>query len=176
MISKSDVGTIVGDRIFLRPLTFEDLPMTLAWRNQDSMRIWFINSDTITPEQHREWFNAYQTKNNDFVFIIEERQIYNRSIGQISLYNIDWERKKAEFGRLMIADLEMRGKGLAKEATELLVQFAGNKLEIKEIYLDVFENNLPAIAVYQSCGFIKTGVHNHLIRMVNIINSTILLE
>ena len=48
--------------------------MTLAWRNQDHIRRWFLTSDLISPEQHRAWFEQYQDRDDDFVFVIEETE------------------------------------------------------------------------------------------------------
>ena len=59
-------------RIRLRLLEEQDLPQTLAWRNQDHIRRWFFSSERLTPEQHAGWFARYRQRDDDFVFIIEE--------------------------------------------------------------------------------------------------------
>ena len=46
----------IGDGCRLRLLTESDLPQTLAWRNRDHVRRWFLHSDLVTPEAHRGWF------------------------------------------------------------------------------------------------------------------------
>jgi hypothetical protein len=58
-MSKRDLQPIDGDRVRLRLLTERDLPLTLAWRNQDHIRRWFFSSDLITPEQHQSWYWRY---------------------------------------------------------------------------------------------------------------------
>ena len=52
---KRIIAPLVNGRVRLRLLEEADLPMTLAWRNQDHIRKWFFHSDVITPEQHRRW-------------------------------------------------------------------------------------------------------------------------
>lgn len=165
MISKRALTSIEGERLRLRPLTAADLPMTLAWRNQDAIRKWFFHSEVIGPEQHRAWFESYQERNDDFVFVIVEKLVFQRPIGQISLYNVDWDRKRAEFGRLMIGDPEARGLGLAKEATRMLIEFAERQLALSEIYLELYADNLPAIAIYRACGFSVIEVKEHVLHM-----------
>jgi diamine N-acetyltransferase len=103
------------------------------------------------------WWEEYRTKNNDFVFIIEETEKLNRPVGQISLYNIDLENDEAEYGRLMIGDNEIRRRGLARRATALLLTWAFNSLGIKRIYLEVFKGNTAAINLYRRCGFVSYG-------------------
>lgn len=164
-MTKRDIMPFERAPIRLRLLNENDLPATLAWRNQEHIRKWFVYSAVITPEQHRAWFEKYALKDNDFVFIIEETQDLNCPVGQISLYDIDWELKRAEYGRLMIGEDAARGRGLAKAATMLLLDFGFNSLGLDKIVLEVFEDNLAARNIYRSCGFKPVGKKENLISM-----------
>jgi RimJ/RimL family protein N-acetyltransferase len=159
---KQSLAPLMADAFCLRLLRVEDLPTTLAWRNREDIRVQFIHSDIITWEQHLAWWEQYQAKNNDFVFIIEETQHLHRPVGQVSLYNIDLDKGEAEFGRLMIWDNEARRKGLARRATEALVAWAFDTLKLKRIYLRVFKNNIAAVNLYRRCGFIIDGEKGEL--------------
>ena len=120
-MAKRHVAPLVRGRVRLRLLEEGDLPMTLAWRNQDHIRQWFFHSDLITPEEHRRWFEQYRDRDDDFVFVIEETETLKRPVGQVALYHVDWVARRAEFGRLMIGDAEATGLGLARLATRRLV-------------------------------------------------------
>ena len=159
---KASLAPLAGVGVSLRLISAEDLTITLTWRNREDIRRHFIKSDIISWERHLSWWEEYLTKNNDFVFIIEEREKLNRPVGQVSLYNIDLENHEAEYGRLMIGDNEARGKGLARRATELLITWAFNPLEIKRIYLEVFKDNTIAISLYRRCGFVSFGDRGEL--------------
>jgi len=150
---KRHITPLVNGRMRLRLLEEADLAMTLAWRNQDHIRQWFLHSDVITPEQHRAWWQRYQDRDDDFVFVIEETETLKRPVGQVSLYNIDWAEGRAEFGRLLIGDAEANGQGLARLATSRLVDEALGNWGLNEVYLEVLVTNAPALAIYQSCGF-----------------------
>jgi RimJ/RimL family protein N-acetyltransferase len=163
--TKQSLAPLVADAFCLRLLRAEDLPTTLAWRNREDIRVQFIHSDIITWEQHLAWWEQYQAKNNDFVFIIEETQQLHRPVGQVSLYNIDLEKREAEYGRLMIGDNEARGRGLAKRATELLIAWAFNSVGLKRIYLEVFANNRVAVNLYRRSGFVPYGKRGDLCLM-----------
>lgn len=163
---KPALQPIENQRIRLRLLSRDDLEMTRNWRNQDSIRKWFVHSDVITPEHHQQWFESYLTRDNDFVFIIEDKETLRRPVGQIALYNIEWQQRRAEFGRLMIGDPEAQGKGFAKAASALLVRFAKKTWSIREIYLDVYANNYPAINIYESTGFTPATEFNGMMHMV----------
>ena len=150
---KRPIAPLVNGRARLRLLEESDLPQTLAWRNQDHIRKWFFHSDVITPEQHRAWWERYQEKDDDFVFVIEETEVLKRPVGQVSLYRIDWAAGRAEFGRLMIGDAEAAGLGLARMATRCVIDYAFSGLALRELYLEVTSGNLRAISVYLACGF-----------------------
>ena len=90
---------------------------------------------------------------------------FGRPVGQVSLYNIAWAEERAEFGRLMIGDPQARGKGLAKQATQLLLDMAFDQLHLNEVYLEVLEGNQSAIAIYRQCGFQPSACYNNLLKM-----------
>jgi RimJ/RimL family protein N-acetyltransferase len=156
----------VNGRVRLRLLEEADLPMTLAWRNQDHIRKWFLHSDVISPQHHHDWWQRYQARDDDFVFVIEETETLRRPVGQIALYNIDPATRRAEFGRLMIADADARGLGLARLATARLVREAfSSAWQLDELYLEVLAGNEAALHLYRVAGFKESGVTGAVRRM-----------
>lgn len=149
----------------LRLLEEADLPMTLAWRNQDHIRKWFFYSDLIAPDQHRRWYERYRDRDDDFMFVIEETETLNRPVGQAALYNVDWVRRRGEFGRLLIGDAAASGMGIAAAATRLLVDDAVTAWGLTEVRLEVLQANAPALAIYRGCGFLETGRKGDTIEM-----------
>lgn len=164
-MAKRRIGPILGQRVRLRLLEETDLPMTLAWRNQEHIRKWFVHADIISWEQHKEWCAQYFQRDNDFIFIIEEMRDLHKPVGQIALYNIEWDRKQAEYGRLLIGEPEAVGKGLAKEATRVLLAYAFTQLGLEKIVLEVMKGNTVASAIYLSMGFVQVGERDNLIVM-----------
>lgn len=165
IVSKRPVAPLVNGRVRLRLLEEADLPMTLAWRNQDHIRKWFLTSDKISPAQHRAWFEQYRERDDDFVFVIEETEALKRPVGQASLYHVDWAAGRTEFGRLLIGDGEAAGLGLAKLATACLVDGALGNWGLREVYLECLASNVPALAVYDACGFRQVGQAGETLRL-----------
>lgn len=163
---KPDVPPITDGRIVLRLLEERDLPMTLSWRNQDDIRKWFLNSAIITPEQHRSWWERYRNRDDDFVFVIEERVTLQRPVGQVGLYHIDREQRTAEFGRLLIGDREAQGHGLGSMASRGLLKTAFSHWNLRTVYLEVRSLNRRAIALYRSCGFVTVSRTDAVERML----------
>ena len=164
-MAKRKLHVIENDRIVLRLLEYADLPLTLSWRNRDEIRKWFLNTAIIPIDDHYAWFERYQELDNDFVFLILAKEIQNIPVGQISLYAIDWKMKTAEFGRLMIGEPRAQGKGIAKNATQLLLSYSRDVLGLDKIFLEVKEKNKVAISIYKSSGFVERDNKDGLIIM-----------
>jgi diamine N-acetyltransferase len=164
-VAKRSIPPIEGNHITLRQLERDDLPLTLSWRNRDEIRKWFLNTGVIRADDHYAWFERYQELDNDFIFLILAKSLDNAAVGQISIYGLDWDAKTAEFGRLMIGESRARGQGIAKEATRLLLDYCFGILKLKEITLEVKEDNEAAIAIYRSTGFSEITRENSLVMM-----------
>ena len=52
-----------------------------------------------------------------------------------------------------------------RRACGLLTRFAMQELDLRYLYLEVFENNARALEVYRDCGFIEETREQALIRM-----------
>ena len=164
---KLPAASLRSGKVHLRLIEHSDLPMTLKWRNKKHIRKWFFDSEVIAPEKHEEWFQKYFKKEGDFVFIIEEIVKFKKPVGQVSLYNIDWKEKVAEYGRLIIGEEDARGIGIAKEATEMLLSFAFIELELERVELEVMSSNKRAIGIYHACGFEEISDRDGVKRMTH---------
>lgn len=164
-MTKRAVQPIESETVRLRLLEEADLEMTLGWRNQDEIRRWFYTSGVLTFEQHHNWvLNSYMPRDNDFIFVIESKSL-GMPVGQISLYDIDFAKRRGEYGRVMIGDPAASGKGIAREATRLILRFAFETLGLDEVYLSVFANNERAIHLYKACGFLVDGQEDGSLKM-----------
>jgi len=152
-MTKRDVAPREKEGVRLRLLEDEDLKMTLAWRNQAHIRRWFFYAEVISWEMHTSWYETYKTRDDDFVFIIEETRTLKKPVGQVALYHIDWAQKRAEYGRLLIGEPDAHGRGMARAATNLLLEQAFAHWGLSEVYLAVYAANTAALAVYAACGF-----------------------
>jgi len=162
---KRDLAVFENERVVLRLLEEQDLPLTLSWRNQDHIRQWFLRTEVILEKDHYAWFERYRELDHDFIFLILAKDLNRLPVGQISLYDINWDTASAEFGRLMIGHLPASGKGYAKQAVNLVLMIGFEVLGLKEIHLEVKEDNLPAQKIYLDCGFVETSRQNRLVMM-----------
>ena len=141
---------ITDDVVSLRPLVHEDIEMLRVWRNEDGIRHCFVDNNLITPDQQAQWFERYKTDVTDFMFISEYK---NEPVGVSALYNLDFNNKVCEFGRLMLGNIHLRGLGLGKRITFLTTRLGFESLGLRRIYLEVFKDNVSAKRIYEALGY-----------------------
>jgi diamine N-acetyltransferase len=162
-LKRKPVIRIEGDGFDLVPLRKHHLPLTMAWRNADDVRIWFKSPDIISREGHLRWYRAYAHKRDDFVLLIRDRES-GALAGQVALYRLDRRRGEAEIGRFIAAP-EFRRKGLMSKACARLVDHAFNRLGLKRLCLEVLSSNEPAIRLYEKLGFHAVENDGNLLKM-----------
>lgn len=159
------ISAFDGGGVCLRPLAAGDLEKTLAWRNRDDARQWFKTTERIGLEQHLAWFERYQNKDDDLVFIVETGGV---AVGQVAVYDISREAGTAEVGRFLVAP-EAAGKGYLFAACRALVDYCQSELQLRKVYLEVFENNQRAIRIYDEIGFVATIRRDGLLHMERVL-------
>ena len=78
-------------------------------------------------------------------------------IGLLALLNIDKKNKKAEM-RKLIGHSQYRGRGFAKEATRLWIDYCLNNFGLNKIYINTLEINIQNISLNRHLGFKIEGV------------------
>ncbi len=146
-----------GENIQLRALEPSDLDTLYHWEND--MNFWKV-SNTIAPfskhilsqylaNAHQDIFTAKQLR-----LIIEKE---NRAIGTIDLFDFEPVHKRAGIG-ILIANQGDRQKGYAREALELLINYAFKQLQLKQIYCNISSINKASINLFSALDFILVGV------------------
>ena len=140
-------GNVIGH---LRPVRVgrEDAQKMAKWRTEcfDSFFTW------IQPAGNAmlQWLKDYEKDDKDIIFVLETpAQI---PIGQMAIYNIDPNKKEAEFGRVVHGEKDGL-KGIMVFAATALLRWAFTDLKVETVFLKVFDDNGPAIALYKSLGF-----------------------
>lgn len=149
---------IEGPRVSLREFRRDDIPVIHSWVNDpEILRFlsWGIFPQT---QKETERFVEAQMSGEDpssRVLVISLRKD-NTCIGTTGCHNIDWRNRSAELG-IVIGKPEYLGKGYGTEATDLLLDFSFNELNLHRVYLHVFDFNRRAVRSYQKCGFVEEG-------------------
>ena len=145
-----------GERVILRPMEKSDADDVVRMRQDPAVLEQLFSNQAPTRKSHLRWFQQIQADGTRQEFMIIEGAT-GRCIGTIGLNHIVPEHHRAEFG-IMIGDAETYGKGLAFEASQLLLDYAFNKLGLHRVCLHMFSDNKPARYLYRKLGFVQEGV------------------
>lgn len=102
--------------------------------------------------------SSWEDKKNVHYAITDENDNY---IGTVSLKNINYIDKNAEYA--IVIRKKYWGQKIALKATDKILFYGFNTLNLEKIYLNVLSNNVRAINFYEKYGFKKEGVFkNHI--------------
>jgi diamine N-acetyltransferase len=146
--------SIRGERVALGPLRRELYPLHVRWVNDPEVG-WnvFGGPQARTLEEEGAWLEAEGAKADSAFFLIYVPVGGDwRPIGVTSLTEIDLGSRRATF-RILIGDAADRGRGLGREAAELVLDHAFGTLDLETISLHVFDFNTVARKLYEALGF-----------------------
>ena len=155
---------IQSGNAILEPINIKDIELIRNWRNNENNNKVFFNNNYITVENQKKWYEKYKNNITDRMFIIYCEHI---PVGTVALYNIDYKNNTAEFGRLLIGDLNSRCKNIGLTATKALCEYGFNKLGLNKITLEVYKENVKAFNLYKKVVFkvVKEINNNEVIIM-----------
>lgn len=102
--------------------------------------------------------NSWENKNNVHYAFVDENDEY---AGTISLKNINYVDRNAEYA--IVTRRKYWGKHYAYDATQKIIEYGFNRLNLHKIYLNVLSSNIRANKFYEKFGFIKENTFkNHV--------------
>jgi RimJ/RimL family protein N-acetyltransferase len=142
---------VKGEHILLRKfINPKDLLKSKEWLSDENGR-WFLLSSSYLRQR------TIEEVLNDERNILSVIQLDNSvPIGLMGFLDIDKVHRKAEM-RKLIGEKEFRGKGYAKEATMLWIEYGLNTLGLKKIYINTIESDIRNITLNRELGFSIEG-------------------
>lgn len=165
---------IYGDRIRLRAISREDLPLFVRWLNDPEVIQGLMVMLPFSLDDEEDWYAAVRKKPQAERPLVIEILTDERweAIGNCGLFDIDWRARRAEFG-ILIGAKQHWDKGYGTEALGLLVRHGFGTLNLNRIMLRVFADNARAIRAYEKAGFVQEGClrqgHYHLGAYVDVL-------
>jgi UDP-4-amino-4,6-dideoxy-N-acetyl-beta-L-altrosamine N-acetyltransferase len=153
---------IEGERVLLRRMGRQDAEDVVRMRAEPGVQAQLFSERPPTMDEHLNWLAGIQARDDRHEFVIVERTS-GRSVGTIGLSHIDRAHRRAEYG-ILIGEPGSRGKGLAAEASRLLLGYAFGTLGLRRVYLHVLTRNEDALRLYRRVGFQLEGVLRQHIR------------
>ncbi len=136
--------------IKIRPLRIEDAYTSVRWRNDKDVFKYTGNTydHEITLESELEWIKRVIAKKDDYRCAILADEVY---VGNIYLTDIT-EDGTAKY-HIFIGNKDYWGKGVARKASELILNYAFGVLGLESVNLKVHKENIAALSLYRKLGF-----------------------
>jgi RimJ/RimL family protein N-acetyltransferase len=136
----------------LRPVELDDAEFIVALRTCDPQRVRYLHPIPPDTEQQRRWLRSYFERQNDYYFVVENRDSRCRH-GLVGIYNIDPVVQTGEWGRWILRP----GSFAAVESALLVYRVAFEYLQLRSIYCITVADNLPVVSFHDSCGLARAA-------------------
>ena len=148
--------------VTIRPLVEEDAYTSVKWRNDPEVFKFTGNTykHEITIDNELEWIRKVIANTNDYrcAILVDEVYVGNIYLTDINDGNVHYH--------IFIGDKKYWGKGIAKQASLLILEYAFNVLKLDEVYLRVRKENISAYHLYLNLGFSEIFSEEQWIGMV----------
>ena len=136
-------------QVIIRPLQELDAYTSVKWRNDPEVFRYTGNTynHEITIESELDWINKIISNQNEYRCAILADGLY---VGNIYLTDIDGISANYH---IFIGNKDFWGKGVAKEASIQILEYAFNVRCLKEVRLRVRKDNNSAYNLYMRLGF-----------------------
>lgn len=141
-------------KVSIRKFEKKDIPKKVEWINNSENNRFLHYDIPLSVEKTEKWFDSHLGENTRFDAIIEADEV---PVGTIGLLSIDQKNKKAEY-YIAMGELNYKGKGIAKKASQLILSYGFEILNLNKIYLFTETENIVAQKLFESVGFIKEGL------------------
>ncbi len=146
---------LLGEKCYLSPVCMDDVEKYTEWLNDMEIGQFVTLSDTVL-DIDKEGVLLRKLMDEEHIFAIVEKDT-NKVIGNCGIHNVSQVHRNASLG-IFIGEKTFWNQGIGTEATNLLLDFAFNILNLHNIYLSVLSYNKRAIRCYEKIGFKKIGV------------------
>lgn len=140
--------------VTIRKFEKEDIPKKVEWINNPENNQFLHYDIPLSVEKTERWYNSHLGDDVRYDAIIEVDGI---PVGTIGLLSIDRKNSKAEY-YIAMGETSYKGKGVAKKASRLILQYGFEFLKLNKIYLYTEIDNSVAQKLFESIGFVKEGL------------------
>ena len=140
--------------IAIRRFERSDIPKKVEWINNPENNQFLHYDIPICVEKTEKWFDNHQGEDTRYDAVIEADGV---PVGTIGLLSIDRKNNKAEY-YIAMGETAYKGKGVAKEASRLILEYGFKKLWLNRIYLFTEVDNTAAQRLFEKVGFVKEGI------------------
>jgi RimJ/RimL family protein N-acetyltransferase len=154
------------ERVILSAIDPEDVPAIVRWRNLPEVYRGFIEYEPLSTTQQTAFLASLTPHARRRLWLINARGTAPPSyekmvqpegnavpVGTVGIMDLDWRNRRCEFGPIYIGELAYRGRGIAKDAEILVLDYCFNHLGLHKVIAHVPESNSEVIRLHEAAGF-----------------------
>lgn len=147
--------------ITLQPFEKKDFQQLIDWIDTPAFLLQWAGPGfqfPLTFAQLNTYIKDANQENADaFIYKVVENES-GKTIGHISLGNIERSNRSARIKKVLVGPESGRGQGIGVKMIQAVLTVAFEDLQLHRVSLGVFDFNTPAIACYEKAGFQKEGL------------------
>jgi len=160
MIQDLEIIEQIKDRnLFLRKISISDAEFFLNSLSEKDITNYLSLGPLRTLEHSKRLIRSYLKYWDNYLqfnYIVELHEVNKVKIGSISLWNVNWQHRRAQVGIWLIPSFWK--KGLAQRSINLIKNIAFNHLKINRLEGYVAVVNKRSISLFEKCGFKEEGI------------------
>jgi RimJ/RimL family protein N-acetyltransferase len=166
-------------RVVVSAIEPDDVPTIVRWRNMPAVYGGFIEFEPLNAAAQTAFLASLTPNGDRRLWLIRVRREHESpadapthplsgdsvAVGTVGIMHPDWRNRRCEFGPIFIGELEYRGRGIAKEAEILVLDYCFNHLGLHKVIAHVPESNAGVIPFHEAAGFRRdTILRDHIYR------------
>jgi [ribosomal protein S5]-alanine N-acetyltransferase len=166
------------ERVVLSAIEPEDIPAIVRWRNLPAVYSGFIEYEPLSTTRQQGFLEGLTPNGARRLWLINARDAnavtYEKRlrptvdavpVGTVGIMDLDWRNRQCEFGPIFIGEMAYRGRGVAKDAEILVLDYCFNHLGLHKVIAHVPESNADVIRLHEAAGFRRdTTLRDHIFR------------
>lgn len=154
------------ERVKLSAIEPDDIPAIVRWRNLPDVYSGFIEFEPLSTTQQTAFLAGLTPSGSRRLWLINAREQTPATgdassttkphlvpVGTVGIMDLDWRNRRCEFGPIFIGELDYRGRGIARDAEVLVLDYCFNHLGLHKVIAHVPESNSEVIRLHEVCGF-----------------------
>jgi diamine N-acetyltransferase len=155
-MTETRVAFLEGERLYLRPLEREDLPLLRRWANDPEVRCLTGETTPMSGAGAEDFFEKVRADRDRVWFIIVLKE-NDQAIGECGLLRMFPAWRTTDLS-IILGEKAAWGLGYGTEAMRLLLDYAFGALNFHRVAIGVVGFNEKALRFYEKAGFKREGV------------------
>ena len=146
-----------GKNVNLRSLEIDDLGILKKWRNDKITRNHTREYRLLNMVNQKHWFETIHKDNPPKFLMFGVTDKRKKLVGVCGLTYIDWKNRHCEISIILYLKNWQKTKE-AKETISLLINYGFGELNMRRLWVEIFDTVPENIKLFESLNFHREGI------------------